>query len=448
MTVTVRFAPSPTGLLHVGNARIALLNSLYATVAGGQLVLRLDDTDSERCEDKYTVAIEEDLNWLGINWQYKIRQSERRSLYDSAFAKLAETGRVYPCYDTVDDLTRHRQIQRRNKQPPLYDNTTALKLTEKDCTRLKEEGKQPYWRFHLNVCDVQWLDLIRGHCHYNSAHLSDPVLRRTDGTYLYTLPSVVDDINLAITHVIRGEDHITNTVTQIQIFHALKAQRLPVFGHVALISDINGRNLSKRLGSLSLSYLRNLGVEPMALANLLVAVDTASFTQPKLTLTEFTKNLDSDQFFQHIATPRFNESDLWHTNARLLHEMPFSTVRERFVGMGLDEVTEGFWNAVRANLDRFDTATTWWQICTDHLVPTIIDKDFCNHAADLLPLEPWDEMTWFTWTNAIRSTTGRSGKTLFRPLRLALTNRDDGPDLSGLLPIIGHERAFSRLKGG
>ncbi|KAF0138438.1 MAG: glutamyl-tRNA synthetase [Rhodospirillaceae bacterium] len=443
MSITVRFAPSPTGLLHVGNARVALFNRLFADRHGGRFILRLDDTDVERSREDYAAAIERDLAWLGIIWEHKVRQSERLTRYDVVMARLLAVERVYPCYETAEELERRRCLRRTCGQPPIYDRA-ALKLSVADRARLEAEGCRPHWRFRLDLHEMRWDDLVRGPCHYHGAHLSDPVLQRADGTYLYTLPSVVDDIDLAVTHVIRGEDHVTNTAVQSQLFQALEALP-PAFAHLPLMSDASGQGLSKRLGSLSLDSFRQQGIEPMALASLLAAVGTGGSPQLKGTLAELAAGFTLEHCSR--AAPRFDMTELWHMNARLLHETPLAVVRERLAAMGLGEVTEAFWSAVRANLDRLETAVVWWRVCTHPQTVRIEDADLCACAADLLPPEPWDETTWSVWTNAIRTATGRTGKALFHPLRLALTGRDHGPELKGLLLVIGRTRALIRLRG-
>ncbi len=446
MSVTVRFAPSPTGLLHVGNARVALLNRLFADSLGGRFLLRLDNTDAERSREEYISAIKRDLSWLGVGWEHTVRQSDRRHYYHTAMARLQAAGRVYPCYETTEELDEQRLFQRGKKQPRLYDRA-ALMLSKTDHVRLERKGHRPYWRFRIDPHDVQWEDLVRGSCFCHGIHLCDPVLRRADGSYLYMLPSVVDDIDFTITHVIRGEDHLTNTAIQIQIFHALGATP-PHFAHLPLMRDVSGQGLSKRLGSLSLDALRWQGIEPIALASLLVTMGTIRPIRLHSAMGELAAAFDL-RHYSH-GTPRFDESELWQLNARWLHAVPFAAVKDRLIALGLSKVTEGFWNAVRANLDRLETAGTWWQICTSTIVPNpkIIDGPLCLLAAGLLPSEPWDKTTWSVWISAIKKKTGRTGRSLIRPLRLALTGQDTGPELSVLLPIIGRNRALVRLRQG
>ncbi|MBF9196893.1 glutamate--tRNA ligase [Microvirga terrestris] len=438
----VRFAPSPTGHIHIGNTRVALLNALYARREGGTFILRFDDTDVARSKQEYADSIETDLHWLGIPPDVVVRQSERFALYDAAAEQLKAAGRLYPCYETQEELEFRRKRQLARGLPPIYDRA-ALKLTDEDRAKLEDEGRKPHWRFRLEPTNVAWEDLVRGHCHVDCSSLSDPVLVREDGTYLYTLPSVVDDIDLKITHVIRGEDHVTNTAVQIQIFEALGAGS-PTFAHHSLLITASGEGLSKRLGHLSVKGLRDAGLEPQAVASLAVLVGSAEAVRPIADLNELAKLID----FSHIsrAPAKFDESELEHLNARLIHEMPYEVARERLKQLGADE-GEAFWNAVRGNLTKVQDAAEWAKIVRGPVTPVIEDKAFIEAATGVLPEAPWDATTWKTWTEAVKAATGFKGKALFMPLRLALTGLDHGPELAALLPLIGPERAKARLAG-
>jgi len=442
MTVSVRFAPSPTGRLHVGNARVALLNWLFAKQQGGQFVLRIDDTDTERSKPEHEAAIRADLTWLGLAWDSEAAQSARFDRYDLAVAKLKADGRLYPCYETPEELDYKRKRQLARLLPPVYDRS-ALTLTDEDKAKLEAEGRQPHWRFKLASGDVRWDDLVRGPCHYNAEHLSDPVLVRGDGTYLYTLPSVVDDAELGISHVIRGEDHVTNTAVQIQIFEALGAA-IPTFGHLTLLTDAKGEGLSKRLGSMSLGEMREDGVDPMALNSLLAKLGSSDSIHPSADLATLAAEFDLSRFSR--ATPKFDPQELERVNAHLLHDMPFEQAAPRLASAGLPG-DEAFWLAVRANLTWLKDAKDWWHICREPVAPVVEDAAFLTDAAKLLPPEPWSIDTWKAWTSAVTEATGRKGKLLFHPLRLALTGRENGPELKTLLPLIGHDRAAARLRG-
>ena len=442
MTISVRFAPSPTGRLHVGNARVALINWLFAKKQGGTFVLRIDDTDRERSQADHEQAIYDDLTWLGLVWDRREAQSERFARYDEATAKLKADGRLYACYETPEELDYKRKRQMARHQPPVYDRA-GLALTAEDRAKLEAEGRQPHWRFRLDASDVRWDDLVRGACHYNAEHLSDPVLIRADGSYLYTLPSVVDDAEMAISHVIRGEDHVTNTAVQIQIFEALGA-KVPGFAHLPLLTDAKGEGLSKRLGSMSLGDLRESGLEPMALNSLLAKLGSSDAIAPRHSLGELLAEFDMAHYSR--ATPKFDDNEMEHLNARLLHEMPFAEAAPRLVQAGIPG-DEAFWLAVRPNLKRFNDARDWWHIVGEEVTPVVEDSGFLGAAADLLPPAPWSVETWKAWTSAVQQATSRKGKELFHPLRLALTGRENGPELKTLLPLIGPDRAAARLRG-
>jgi glutamyl-tRNA synthetase len=441
-SVTVRFAPSPTGRIHIGNARTALLNALFARREGGAFILRFDDTDSERSRREFADAIETDLAWLGAPPDRVVRQSDRLALYAEAAERLKAAGRLYPCYETPEELERRRRLQLARSLPPIYDRA-ALALTETDRARLEGEGRRPHWRFRLDAVEVGWNDLVRGPSHVDCASLSDPVLVREDGTYLYTLPSVVDDVDLEITHVIRGEDHVTNTGVQIQVFEALGA-RPPAFGHHNLLTTASGEGLSKRLGALSLESLRKGGLEPMAVASLAVLVGSAEPVRAVPSLDELAGLVD----LAHISRgpAKFDPAELDVLNARLLHDMPFEAVRERLDARGIGG-GEAFWIAVRGNLGRLEDAAEWWPVVAGPVRPVIEEQDLAGAAASLLPPTPWGPETWKTWTGAVRDATGRKGRALFMPLRLALTGLDHGPELAALLPLIGPEKVRARLNG-
>jgi glutamyl-tRNA synthetase len=442
MSPVVRFAPSPTGLLHIGNARTALLNALFARREGGVFVLRLDDTDIERSRPEFAEAIERDLAWLGIPPDRMVRQSDRFGLYEAAMERLTSLGRLYPAYETPDELERKRKRQLGRGLPPVYDRA-ALKLSSEDRARLEAEGRRPHWRFLLDGRTIAWADLVRGEAHVDCASLSDPVLVRADRTYLYTLPSVVDDIDLGITHVIRGEDHVTNAAVQIQIFEALGA-RPPVFAHHNLLTTAGGEGLSKRLGHLSLQGLRGAGIEPRAVASLAVLVGSAEAVRPVADLDELAGLID----FAHIsrAPAKFDEHELEGLNAKLVHAMDYGAVAPRLAALGVGG-GEAFWNAVRTNLVKVADAAEWWPVVRGPVTPAIDDPGFTARAAEALPPEPWTGETFKSWTDSVKAATGAKGRQLFMPLRLALTARDHGPELGPLLPLIGYERARARLEG-
>lgn len=441
MSVVVRYAPSPTGRLHLGNARPAVLNWLFAKSHGGQYVLRLDDTDLARSTEEFAQGIETDLNWLGIVPDLKVRQSDRFALYNAARDKLIAAGKLYPCYEAADELDRKRKRARALGKPPIYDRA-ALNLTDEDRAKLEAEGRRPHWRFLLDGRPVHFTDLIKGEQTVNTASMSDPVLIREDGTYLYTLPSVVDDIDLGITHVIRGEDHVSNTGTQIEIFEALGGT-VPTFAHHNLLTDAEGQGFSKRLGSLSLQDLREQGFEPLAVAIMASITGTSLPVEPYDSLEAIAARLDFSMISHGSA--RFDQHELETLNARIIHTMDFETARPRLEAFGISDPE--IWYALRANLAKIHDISAYKSMLSAEFEPVIgaEDVEFLQAAKDLLPSEPWDKSTWSVWTNALKEKTGRKGKSLFLPLRLALTGRADGPELRTLLPLLGRKASLARL---
>ena len=438
---TVRYAPSPTGRLHLGNARPALLNWFFARSHSGTYILRMDDTDTARSTREFADGIERDLAWLGIVPDALVRQSERTALYETAKLKLIESGRLYPAYETEDELDRRRKRARAMGKPPIYDRA-ALRLTAEDRARLEGEGRKPHWRFKLDGKPVHFTDLIKGEQTVNTASMSDPVLVREDGSFLYTLPSVVDDIDLGITHVIRGEDHVSNTGTQIEIFEALGG-KVPFFAHHNLLTDAEGQGFSKRLGSLSLSDLREQGYESLAVAEMAALTGTSLPIEPYESLDAIASRLELSMISHGSA--RFDPAELDSLNARILHAMPYELARPRLEELGL--ASEPLWLANRQNLNRFSDIQEWAKLISGPVVPIIEpeDREFIDLARDMLPAEPWDEATWILWTNALKEGTGRKGKSLFLPLRMALTGRHDGPELKALLPLLGRRVCQDRL---
>ncbi|MEZ5900765.1 MAG: glutamate--tRNA ligase [Hyphomicrobiaceae bacterium] len=453
MKPILRFAPSPTGRLHIGNVRTATLNWLYARKHGGQFILRLDDTDLERSTAEFAQGIRDDLTWLGLTWGVEERQSDRTAFYDAAADQLRARGFLYPCYETEDELSRKRNRQRALGKPPIYDRT-GLRLSQEERAALEAEGRKPHWRFRLpntaagqgllpQPTIVNWNDLIRGDQIVDVGSLSDPVLIRADGSYLYTFTSVVDDIAFGITHVIRGEDHVTNTGVQMTIFEALDSSP-PAFGHHSLLIGADGNALSKRLGALSVQSFRDAGLEPMAVLSHAALVGSSDAIEPIRTRDELAENLDLGKI--STAPGRFDLEELKGLNAKLLHKLPYEDVAERLEAMGITG-GEAFWDAVRGNVTVLADAKGWWQVVAGEISPVIEDATFLSRAAEVLPAEPWTHDTWGLWTNAIKAATGAKGRALFHPLRLALTGSDQGPELKLLLVLMDRERVLSRLKG-
>ncbi len=454
MTVTTRFAPSPTGHIHIGNSRPALFNWLFAKQQGGEFILRFDDTDLERSKAEYAESIERDLRWLGINPDRIERQSERVASYDEAADKLRAAGLLYACYETADELERRRSRARALGRPPVYDRA-GLKLTDEERAKLEAEGRKPHWRFVLpnhggdpfatHRTDVTWTDLCRGEQSVDLASLSDPVLIREDGTYLYTLPSIVDDIDMGVSHVIRGEDHVANTAVQIAIFNALGAD-VPTFGHHNLLTTIDGEGLSKRKGALSIGSLRESGIEPMSVASLAVLTGTSQAVEALADMDALAQKFDLTSVSRSAA--KFDPAELKVLNARLVHDMAFDVVAGRLAALGVGG-GESFWLAVRGNCELVEDAAGYWKIVEGPVEGRIEaeDQDFVARARDLLPEGDVTAETWGVWTKALKSETGRKGRGLFMPLRRVLTGLDHGPDMKDMLPLIGRQNILDRLPG-
>ncbi len=435
MSITVRFAPSPTGLLHVGNARTALLNWLFAKKLGGRFLLRIDDTDAARSTKAFEEAIYRDLGWLGLAHDGTDRQINRLVKYSTAFYTLQASGRVYPCFETEGELERQRSLLAARKLPPIYNRAS---LDPVNAEKWKAEGRKPHWRFKLSRSKVGWTDLVRGPVEIDTATMSDPVLVREDGAFLYTLPSVADDIDMAISHVVRGEDHVTNTAAQIEMFQALGAS-IPKFAHFPLLVGAGGEALSKRLGSLSLEQLREDGMEPLAVAAYLAKIGTSDPVEPRQTLGELAAEFDFTKIGR--APAHFVAEELEGLNAKTLHAMPYSAVANA-VPQG-----EAFWDAIKPNLNKLRDIAEMARLVSGPVTPVIEDAALATAAAALLPPEPWSQETWGAWTKAVSAQTGAKGRGLFHPLRLALTGLEHGPELKKLLPMIGRDKALARLNG-
>ncbi|MBW4024561.1 MAG: glutamate--tRNA ligase [Proteobacteria bacterium] len=441
-TPLLRFAPSPTGYLHVGNLRTAVANYLFARRHGGQLLLRMDDTDAARSRVEFEDAIQEDLRWLGIGWDQYARQSERLDRYAAAAERLKASGHLYPCFESEEELASKRAMRLKRRLPPVYDRA-MLALTPEQRAAAEANGKRPYWRFKLSGETVTWTDLVFGERRVKLPSVSDPVLIRADGTPLYTFTSVVDDLDFGVTHVIRGEDHVTNTGIQIDLMAALGGHPAGIgFAHLPLLTDAEGGKLSKRFDSLSVRSLRKDGLEPDAIIAYLARLGSADDMAP-LTRDELAQTFDLGRMSHSAAI--FDPRQLLGINRHLLHRLSFGDVASRLP----PSATEAFWLAVRGNLDLLSEARDWWRIVSDDIVPPHQPEEaaFLSAAAEHLPAEPWDATTAATWTKALGAATGRKGKALFHPLRLALTGEESGPDLRDLLPLIGHDRARRRLLG-
>ena len=436
MSVKVRFAPSPTGFLHIGNIRTAIITWLFARKNDGHFLLRIDDTDQERSKVEYETAIEESLTWLGLNWDEKANQKTRTARYDEQIEKLKSEGRLYACYETPEELGLKRKALLGAGKPPIYDRA-ALDLTDDEKVAFEAEGRNPHWRFKLNYAPIEWNDHIRGEVKFEGADLSDPVVIREDGSPLYHLCSVIDDIDFGITHVVRGEDHVSNTAAHVQMFEALGATP-PEFAHNALISDAEGGKLSKRIGSLSIKDLRDEeGLEPMAVLSLLARLGTSDPIEAFNALDPLIDSFDFSKFSR--ASAKFDPNEIFRLNAKILHETAYEDVKDRIEG-----VDEELWLAVRGNIERLRDIEEMRRIIEGPIEPVIEEPDFISEALAALP-DTFDEQTWSAWTSALKDKTGRKGKALFMPLRQAITGMSHGPEMDKLLLLIGPDKVKERL---
>ena len=424
----VRFAPSPTGRLHVGNVRTALINWLFAKGQQGKFILRIDDTDTERSTQEYEDGIRTDLTWLGLVWDDSFSQSKRFAEYDAAADKLREMGLLYPCYETADELDRKRKIALSRGRPPVYDRA-ALELSDEDKAKLEAEGRTPHWRFKLSGGRVEWTDLVRGDQSIDTSSLSDPILIREDGSYLYTLPSVVDDIEAKITHVVRGEDHVTNSGAQIEIFKALGGTA-PDMAHTPLLIGADGQGLSKRLGSLSMGELRAQGYEPMAVSSLLAKIGTSDNVEARETLGQLVAEFDFGKIGR--APARFDETELLSLNAAILHGLPFEAVKDRLADVDPRAADEAFWTVVRENCSLLPDVAAWVETVFGEITPLVDaeDKDFVATAATLLPEGDLTGESWSQWANAVKAETGRKGRGLEYTAHVRIT-KTSGRDHCG-----------------
>ena len=441
----LRFAPSPTGNLHVGNARTLLLNWLYAKKKGAEFVLRFDDTDLERSKDEYAEQIKKDMAWLGLGYDSVIKQSDRLSLYQEAAEKLKKSGRLYPCYETKNELDFKRKRQLSQGRPPIYDRA-SLRLTAEEIAAFEAEGRLPHWRFQLEDVTITWHDAAHGELSFEAKHFSDPILIRENGAPVYTLSGVVDDLDLGITHIVRGDDHISNTAIQIHLMEALGGRGEDfIFAHLPLLTGADGEGLSKRLGSLGLKDLKEKNYEPMALINYLGNLGNPEESDMALTLKDFISSFDLSKFGK--SSPKFSQEDLQRANGKFLQVVPFDQIESRLNDLGFTKTTKVFWETIQGNLTLLTDVKEYENICFSSITPRIEEKDFIEQAKDVLPKEPWDEETWEQWTSTLKTQTGRKGKSLFMPLRQALTAEDHGPEMKKLLPFIGYQKAMKRLDG-
>ena len=441
MIPKARFAPSPTGLLHIGNARSALINWAYIKNKGGEFILRIDDTDLERSKKEYENKIKENLSWLGLAWSKTFNQSQRKNFYNKKILLLKKSKRIYPCFESSEELNLKRKTQLLSGKPPIYDRS-ALKLTSDQIENLIKMGKTPHWRFKLEDEIIEWQDLIKGKVSFDSKNLSDPVLIREDGSLLYHLPSVADDVEENITDIIRGEDHITNTAFHIQLFKSLNA-KVPHFGHHPFLTDENGKSFGKRLGSLSIQKMCEDGFESLTLLNYLLSIGTSKNLSKEKNIDKIVNNFDIDSLAS--SSPKFSIDVLKLLNKDILQSYDFFDIKQKFIDLNIKDPSEDFWIFIKNNINFFSESLDWIKVVKSTETYTYDSNEYLLKVAELLPNEPFDETTWDIWTNLIKNKTGKKGKDLFMPIRLALTGREKGPELKYLLPLLTREHILKKL---
>ena len=436
-----RFAPSPTGLLHIGNARSAVLNWAYIKNKGGEFILRIDDTDKERSKKKYENDIKKDLSWLGISWNKTFNQSDRQNIYDKKIQELKDKKRIYPCFETQEELSLKKKSQLTSGNPPIYDRS-SLKLTNKEIDELLKSGKKPHWRFKLHDSTIQWNDIIKGKIAFESKNLSDPVLIRENGSLLYHLPSVIDDIEEEITNIIRGEDHITNTAFHIQIFEAFDS-KIPSFGHHTFLTDNQGKGFGKRLGSLSIQKMKEDGFENITILNYLLSIGSSINLTKEILIDSLIKNFDIKSLSS--SSPKFSTDVLRFLNKNILQKYNFLDVKNKFNESGINDVDENFWLFIQNNIEFFHECLEWRNIIFSTSSYNFDNPEFLKEAALLLPDDPFTINTWDEWILLIKNKTGLKGKDLFMPLRKALTGKEKGPELKYLLPLLTKEKIVKKF---
>lgn len=439
MTIVTRFAPSPTGLLHVGNARTAIINYLFTLKNKGKFMLRIDDTDAARSKDEYTAQIKDDLAWLGFKFDFEEHQSRRLAQYEVAKQKLIASGRLYECFESPEELEIKRSIAMSAGKPPIYDRA-ALRMSDEQRQKYINEGRVPHYRFKMQDEKITWDDMVRGQVVFEGQNLGDPILIRADGSMTYMICSTVDDIEFGITDVIRGEDHISNTAVQIQLFEALGA-KAPNFGHLSLLKMKEGK-ISKRTGGYDIKSLREDGIDNLTLMSLFARLGTSNPVEPCMSLEEVIEKFDINSFSKSMTN--YNEEDVERLNHKIISHFTYEQAKLRLKEIGCAHIDENFWNSVKPNLTRVNEIKAWWEICHNDFTADVEDKEFLQSAFNLLP-ENITSNTWSQWTAKLQEVTGRKGKALFMPLRKALTGLEHGPELSVLLPLIDRNKIRHRL---
>ncbi|XWO14082.1 Glutamate--tRNA ligase 1 [Candidatus Hepatincola sp. Pdp] len=441
-TAKLRFAPSPTGFLHLGNARMAVFNYLYAKQLKGEYLLRIDDTDLNRVKDEYIVALKEDLSWLGLTWEHEFRQSDRLAFYNEMLQKLITEGKVYPCYETPEELDYKKKMLLAKGKAPIYDRA-MMNLPQKELANYQKEGRKPHYRLAIDYSTITWEDKIKGHISFLGNNISDPILVRADGTFLYILTSVLDDIDSQITHIIRGEDHITNTAIQIQLFQYLKST-IPTFAHLPLITTMQGEGFSKRNASLSLRNLKKQAIQPMAINNYLYNLGLGEQNIVYESLEDITKVFSLEKY--STATAKFDEAKLYKLNLHWLQNMENNKLIALVKNLLNIEITNNFWEHIKHNIKTFQDITVWYNICYGEITTSSNNKELLQVALANLPQDTWQENTWQQWLEAIKTHSNLKNKEIFKPLRMAISGMEEGPELKELILLIGKEKIITRLQ--
>ena len=438
-----RFAPSPTGKIHIGNARSAILNWFFCKQNKGEFILRIDDTDQNRSSKEFEDSIKADLKWLGLDWSYTFNQSSRVQIYNDKINTLKNYKRLYPCFETEEELALKKKSLLSSGKPPIYDRS-SLNLSEEEINTKIKSGKRPHWRFKLSPDEINWKDLIKGNISFDPKNLSDPVLIREDGTLLYHLPSVIDDIQENITHIIRGEDHIANTALHIQIFSALDSD-IPKFAHHPFLIDDEGKGFSKRMGSLSIENFKNEGFENITLLNYFLFIGSSTNILPMINLKEIINKFDINTISKSSA--KFSKESLISLNQDIIKLFSFDDIKDKLVHLQTNLKNESFWRFVKNNITYIHEVDIWEKVITkiNNYKDFNIDKKFIDVAANELPNDPFDDNSWDNWTSNIKNKTGLKGKDLFMPLRLILTGKSHGPELKYLMTLFDKNGILQKL---
>lgn len=440
MTIKTRFAPSPTGFIHVGNTRTALICYLMAKSRNGEFMLRMDDTDTERSKEEYVEQIQKDLKWLGINWDIFSRQSERSARYEEIKQKLIAEGKLYACYETPQEIEIKRKMLLNQGKPPIYDRQ-GLKLSNEQKQEFEKQGRKPHWRFKLDEDKkIAWQDIIKGEISFDAKNLSDPVLIRENGMPTYMLPSAIDDVDFNITHVVRGEDHVSNTAIQIQLFDAIGG-KAPQFAHHSLMKTKNGK-ISKRDGGFDIKTLKENNIEAATITSFLAYLGTSKPIEPCVEIEKLIKDFDLSIFSKAAAI--YDEIELERLNPKVLRHYHYNQIKDR---KSMEGINIDFWQSIHNNINKLSEVKLWNDICNKQIDPVIDEEDveFLSDIAKILPDNNWSENTWDEWINNIKKITDRKGKKLFMPIRKALTAIEHGPELKYILPLIGKEKTLNRL---